>query len=271
MNQNRRDFIKSSTAMTILTVSNASTQAASRTVGIVHTTEISDQEMACFQAGLGSNNWQKQGEAKGQYGGSHGHDALKGYIKTNVDVVVAAGGVTSQMAAWEALGDPQNPPFVYMSGMPANPPSASDGKYCGVILNIPALYFYALNRFNGMGINNTDVWLIQNYNADMTRGELAGWAYKSFRFFESSVPIDNPDPDPGNSAKAKAAFAKEWTRFLRLYPRPRGLIINPDPYFRLKSDDFKSALRTALGNIPVVCYPFTDYNPASPDFCCHMP
>jgi hypothetical protein len=50
MTQNRRDLIKSSTAMTFLTVSNASTQAANRTVGIVHTTEISDQDMACFQA-----------------------------------------------------------------------------------------------------------------------------------------------------------------------------------------------------------------------------
>jgi hypothetical protein len=183
-----------------------------------------------------------------------------------VDVVVAAGGVTSQMAASEALGDPQSPPFVYMSGMSASPPSAPDGKYCGVILNIPALYSGALTKFNGMHINNTDIWLIQNYNADMTRGELAGWANKSFRFFDSSAAIDNPDPDPSNSTKAKAGFAKEWARFLRLYPRPLGLIINPDPYFRLKADDFKSSLRTALGNIPVVCYPFTDYNPVSPDF-----
>jgi hypothetical protein len=272
MTQNRRDFIKSSAAVTLLTVSSASAAPATRTIGIFHTTQISDQEMACFQAGLASFNLQtstvKKGEAYGAYGGSHGLRVLKRYIKGHVDVIVAAGGVTSQLAASDALTGSLIP-FVYMSGLPAIPPSSpNNGKYCGVILNALAQYNNAMNYFSNIGISSSNVWLIQNYNADMTPGELAGWAYKSFRFFEApaSTPIDNPDPDPGNSSNIQAVFDKEWKRFLRLYPLsvPIGLIINPDPYFRQTATDFRAALRTALGNAPVVFYPFNDYGPFSP-------
>src|ERR1700730_15927071 len=100
MTQNRRDFIKSSTAVTLLTVSSASAAPATRTIGIFHTTQISPEELACFQAGLGSD-WtpDKKGEAKGKYGGSVGYSELSKYIKDNVDVFVAAGGVTSQVFA----------------------------------------------------------------------------------------------------------------------------------------------------------------------------
>src|SRR5437660_350576 len=102
MRQNRRDFIKSSTAVTLLTVSSASAAPATRNVAIFHTTRVSDQELRCFQAGLGSsNNWHaslaKAGEAFGQYGGSHGHDVLRGFIRgKHVHLIVAAGGVSSQ-------------------------------------------------------------------------------------------------------------------------------------------------------------------------------
>jgi hypothetical protein len=201
MTQNRRDFIKSSAALTFLTVTSASAQVARR-IGIFHSTKINDQEMACFMHGLGSSaNWTpstvKKGEAYGAYGGSRGRRVLHRYIDGNVDVIVAAGGVTSQMAALEAL--PHLPiPFVYMSGR--------------------------------------------------------------------AVPINNPDPDADNSANIQAAFDKEWVRFSRLnLPRPKGVIVNPDPYFRQTASDFIAALKRALPNIPV-CYPFSDYSLSGSDF-----
>jgi hypothetical protein len=275
MTQNRRDFIKSSAALTFLTVTSASAQVARR-IGIFHSTKINDQEMACFMHGLGSSaNWTpstvKKGEAYGAYGGSRGRRVLHRYIDGNVDVIVAAGGVTSQMAALEAL--PHLPiPFVYMSGRAANPPSSTaNGKYCGVILNVFAQYTNALNNtnFTSVGIQGKgDVLLIQNYNADMTPDELKEWGYNypSFRFFESAVPINNPDPDADNSANIQAAFDKEWVRFSRLnLPRPKGVIVNPDPYFRQTASDFIAALKRALPNIPV-CYPFSDYSLSGSDF-----
>jgi hypothetical protein len=276
MTQNRRDFIKSSTAVTLLTVSNASAepaaQAVNRKIGVFHTTKISDQEWGCFKAGLGSS-WQptKEGEAGGQYGGTHKHAVLASYIhKENVDVIVAAGGVTSRLAASEELAAIQVP-FVYMAGMAPDPPdtasSTTNGKYCGVILNVSRQYDTALtNNFFSMGIDKTDVLLIQNYNADMTPSELALWGYNypSFRFFEASVPIDNPNPN--NNTAVQNGFNQEWARFQRLYQKPKGVIVNPDPYFRLTAQAFKNALQIALPNIPV-CYPFSDYGPFTlPEF-----
>jgi hypothetical protein len=265
MTQNRRDFIKSSAAVTLLTVSNASAAPAARKIGVFHTTQISDQEWECFEAGLGSTTWQlkKEGEAKGQYGGSHKHSVLENYIKKeNVDVIVAAGGVTSLVAASDALSA-IGIPFVYMSGRAANPPSsAANGKYCGVILNT-SQYDGALTK---MGFNKSDVLLIQNYNSDLTRGELIAWGYNnpSFRFFESSEPIDNPDPND-NTAVQKG-FNQEWERFARIYQQPKGVIVNADPYFRFTAQLFKAALQQALPDIPV-CYPFSDYGSfTSPDF-----
>jgi hypothetical protein len=199
MSQNRREFIKSSTAVTLLTVSSASAAPATRNIAVFHSTRMSDQDLRCFQAGLGSSNiWQasivKAGEAFGQYGGSHGHDVLRSFIRgKHVNLIVAAGGVSSQASASEELAAVQIP-FIYMSGRAPNPPSSpNDGKFCGVILNIFPQYSNALIRFNTMGISRGDVWLIQNYNADMTAGELVEWGYNnnSFRFFESSAGTDN--------------------------------------------------------------------------------
>jgi hypothetical protein len=272
MTQNRRDFIKSSTAVTFLTVTSASAQPVTRTIGIFHSTQISQQEMDCFKAGIGSSSsWQPnyvdEGQAEGRYGGRYKHNELRGFIhRKPADVFVAAGGVTSQMSAWEELGAGPTP-FVYMSGLPAIPSSSTDnGKYCGVILNVPARYS---NAVSSMGMDKSDIFLIQNYNADMTTGDLAQWGYNypSFRFFETSDPGGIDNPDPNNSTAVQAAFNQEWTRFLHLYTNPpKGLIINPDPFFRLTAKDFKAALRATLGTTPVVCYPFSDYSPVSPDF-----
>jgi hypothetical protein len=271
MTQDRRNFIKSTTALTFITVSKASAQQ-SRTIGIFHSTQFDQEPLDCFKAGLASvgHSWQptynNEGEAKGQYGGSHGHSALRGFIHNkHVDLIVAAGGVASQMSALEEL---VNIPFVYLSGRAPTPPSSTaNGQYCGVILNTSAQYS---NAFASLGISADDVWLIQNYNSDMTPGELADWGYKrySFRLFESSPssPIDNPNPN--STPAVQTAFANEWARFARLYPgvQPKGVIVSSDPYFRLTAQSFKSAMKTALGTNVPMCYPFKDFNPSSPDF-----
>jgi hypothetical protein len=278
MTQNRRNFIKSSAAVTFLTVSKASAQAVTRTIGIFHSTQLDDEALNCFKAGLGLPNIfaniRNFGEAKGRYGGSHGHDELRGYLHGHpVDLIVAAGGVASQMSASEELASVPIP-FVYLSGRaPTQPSSTDNGKYCGVILNTSGQYSNALTNpnppsFANLGIAASDVWLIQNYNSDMTPGELADWGYNkySFRFFESSSPIDNPNPN--NPPAVQTAFANEWARFARLYSgmKPKGVIVSSDPYFRLTAHLFKAAMKNALGNSIPISYPFKDFNPSSPDF-----
>ena len=91
MNPNRRDLIKSSIAITFLTVSKASAQGIHKTIGVVTSIKLkkTDEEWLCFTAGLNHDGWQETGggakqvilpnpkEAQGQYGGSYNTRVLK--------------------------------------------------------------------------------------------------------------------------------------------------------------------------------------------------
>lgn len=110
-------------------------------------------------------------------------------------MIGAVGGVISRVAASNAL---TNIPYVYLSGMAPYDPTASTppptsvaGQYCGVILNIPALYANARTALVGSS-KAGDVWLVQNYNSAMTPGETATWqavagSTRDFRFFDPST------------------------------------------------------------------------------------
>ncbi len=183
MNPNRRGLIKSSIAITFLTVSKASAQTSAqthKTIGVVTTIKLkkTDEEWLCFKAGLENDGWPETGggpkqvilpnpkEAQGQYGGSHNTTVLKGLIAGHggVDLIAAVGGVISSVAASQQL---TNIPYVYLSGMaPTTPPSVA-GKYCGVILNTPAQYANARQTLVSPA-DIGDVWLVMNFNSGMT-------------------------------------------------------------------------------------------------------
>jgi hypothetical protein len=277
MTKNRRDFIKTSAALTILTVSKAAAQGPlavlPRHIGIVHSTEFNTEFSNCFYQGLGAAGWaisptgsQKPidlplptgganpAQAEGQYGGSYGHGALEKLVRAHhrkgVHLIVVAGGMASQLAAWGELMN-VNVPFVYLAGRLAQTPAATDGKYCGVVLNNSARHQAALSKFNvsPISIDTSDVWLVQNANSDMSAAEWNDWQQNingnRFLFFEGRS--DNDETQFANEAKKLNAHS------------PKGIVVSSDPFFRLKATEFVSGMRTGVGNSVTICYPFADF------------
>ena len=59
--QNRRDFIKTSTAISFFFVSKAlAAPAPPRKIGLVHSTALNAEFEACFLAGLKSGGWESK-------------------------------------------------------------------------------------------------------------------------------------------------------------------------------------------------------------------
>jgi len=281
MSPNRRDLIKSSIAITFIAVSKTASAQQPKKVGVVSTIGLqnTDEEWLCLVKGLNYGGYQLTGggplkhvdlrDPKGvdaKYGGSHGTNDLETAIKAygNVDVIGAVGGVISRVAASNAL---TSIPYVYLSGMaPSDPstspstplPSSVAGKYCGIILNIPALYAKARTALVGSS-KAGDVWLVQNYNSGMTKDETAAWqtvagTTRDFRFFDSgssSSSIDNDEMSfPAEVAKLKTKMGMNVT----------GVIVSPDAFFRWKHASFTSAMTDqTLGLSVPICYPFKDY------------
>ena len=274
MNPNRRDLVKSSIAITFLTVSKASAQIH-KTIGVVTTIKLkkTDEEWLCFVTGLNDDGWRETGggpkqvilpnpkEAQGNYGGSFNTAFLRGLIAGHggVDLIGAVGGVISRVAAAQQL---TNIPYVYLSGMapstsPPTPlPPAIAGQYSGIILNIPALYAAARTQVGGSNPGN--VWLVQNYNSGMTPAETIAWQSgfrndRDFRFFEPAPGA--PIPPNNDASQFGAEVAKLTTKMAGTVS---GVIVSPDAFFRMEKTKFTSAMTSGL-NVPI-CYPFKDYH-----------
>jgi hypothetical protein len=278
MTQNRRDFINSSIAMTLLTISKASAQGGQpRRIGIV-STGFNDEFEACFLQALKDDGWEKQptslrpivvpGATNAPYGGSIGHSALRNAVRAHVTthgahLIVAVGGNITQASAWEALINIKRP-FVYLSGrLPQTPmPPPPPGKYCGVVLNTSAQYKEAVKKFGGLGIDDpSTVWLVQNRNSEesFVDGEYSDWVQQigntnRFLFFD-------PPPQANNAAQ----YPSEVSKLRSSNPSLKGVVVSPDSYFRLTAEAFTNAMNSFSPRISI-CYPFKDFNPSFPDF-----
>ena len=269
MRQDRRELLKASIAITVLSLSNGSAEAAWKKVGVISSINLKkiDPEMLCFSKGLELGGWTETAgaakeaqipdpnEAQGKYGGSYGSTQLENAISGHgsVHLIVAAGGVISRVAAAKKL---RNIPYVYLSGMAPTPPSVA-GKYCGVVLNIPARYANARNALVAAR-DVGDVWLVQNFNSGMTEGEKTAWragfrSDRDFRFFEPASaqagPIDNN----------ASAFAAQVAA-LKMKGSPKGVVVSPDAFFRMQQETFTSAITDSASGLNVpICFPFEDY------------
>jgi hypothetical protein len=278
MTQNRRVFINSSIAMTLLTMSKASAQGGQpRRIGIV-STGFNDEFEACFLQALKDDGWERQPTSlrpivvpnpiNAPYGGSSGHSGLRNAVRAHVTtngahLIVAAGGNITQASAWEELINIKRP-FVYLSGrLPETPtPPPPPGKYCGVILNTSPQYADAVKKFVGLGIDPGAVWLVQNRNSEeaFLDSEYKDWVLKigntnRFLFF-------NPPPQENKAAQ----YPSEVNKLRSSSPAPQGIVVSPDSYFRITAGAFTNAMNSISPRIPI-CYPFKDFvNPSSPDF-----
>lgn len=266
---NRRDFIKSSAAITLFTVSRASAQPViPRRIAFVHSTAFDAELLDCFWKGLSFAGWERPPtaqksvlpvasnpikEARGQYNGADRpgrHAPLRALVRQHgrPHLIVAAGGLISQASAREELNRVAVP-YVYVGG---RPPTTTDAKSCGVILNGSAQFNAAVTALN---VPRSGVYLLQNNNSEMADDEAGQWrqAINSnvFRFFDRS-PFQNDSN----------IYDTEVTRLSRANPPPTGVVVSSDPYFRLTAGAFTNA----MANLRVpVCYPFKDFNPSQPN------
>jgi hypothetical protein len=98
------------------------------------------------------------------------------------------------------------------------------------------------------------IYLIVNYNAPMSGKDSLNWPpAKVAKFFDGR---QNP-PTNTRDATANNNFIAEFKTLAQQTPRPEGLVVHADPYFRLWRTAFVIALADQL---PVpVCYPYNDY------------
>lgn len=296
MLRTRRNFLSASIA--VLTVTKAAAQRrplapppTPRRIGIVSTITFDLEFRACFLAGLADNNgWQlasptkpiafptpfgghNPGEADGKYGGTHGHTVLRKLINDHtqgqggIHLIVAAGGLTTQAAAFEELQGGLIP-FVYLAGhfppslplpLPAGAKAPPPGLYCGVVLNISELHAGAADALAKKGATKAGIWLVENGNSDMAALECSDWqrdVNNNCFFFFNDPKIDNPDP-----STARSTYLNEVLKLKAQNPTPTGVVVSSDPYFRTTAPDFAFAMTTLMPGVPV-CYPFADFSPS---------
>jgi hypothetical protein len=274
MKRSRREFIGASAVIGVLGASEASAQQRGRArstrarrhllndprmIGIVHSTQWEAEFDDCFRKGL-ANGWNQSvnilqpKEIRGRYGGNQGHsqieNAVKQFATAGVDLIVAAGGRVSEGAAWTALTG-ADIPFVYLIGSEPSGGLTPDPQYCGLNLNTRQSYSDAVNV---LGVANPEnVYLIVNANADMAGDEIDYWkSINQNYYFKFFFHANN------NYMNFQNQVMRFWAN---ANPKPSGLVISSDPYFRWKAQDFAGAIKTL--NIPR-CYPFQTLVNADP-------
>jgi hypothetical protein len=280
MKGNRRDFIKATASIGFIGVSDASAEAVkpfagTPKIGIIHGTDYDGDLAQCFINGLGVAGWAEQptGTQKkveivkkavqGKYGYGHPadlEDAVKEHLPAGVHLIVAAGGLAAAMAAANALVGTQIPFVCLIGRMPETgiPPANNSG---GVNLDTPGQNKQRVaeltTHFYNPPIDPTNIYLVVNANSQMTSQEVIDWNaavnHNVMKFFDAA-PNDNTNDTFLNYVKELAAMT----------PKPSGLVISSDPYFRY--DGNPALLTRALAdelNIPI-CYPFQEFKNAAP-------
>jgi hypothetical protein len=275
MKESRRDFIKASLAVSVITVSRATTQpaqAAPKTIALVVSTKKKDDHEAAFMQALSDFHWypahNNNQHADGDYSKLK-QDAKK--VK-NVDLIVAAGGLPAAIAVATALKeDNSSTRFVFLVGrypQSANSPDDlaadlfnSSNKAGGVDQSMVTQNANNFLFLKAKGVTIDKVGLIVNDTNPITAPEVALWTAMA-------------DP-PGSTNTPNSNFiyhlaSNDNTGLTNLLSdinkpsKPNGIIVSSDAYLRsLGNVDFDTQLRTTGGFSGWVCYPFKEYVKAS--------
>jgi hypothetical protein len=284
MKKSRRDFIKTSTAIGMLGVTEASAQpvtpTAAKKIGFVVSTRDQPNHLLAFLQGLQSPTANGPGwgptlskkatlfwlSADGQYGSAH--DELENHAKKHirqhkVDMIVAAGGLTAAIAVAKALNAvaPTHFPFIYLIGrspLAAETDAAaffsSQHKSGGIDQNIPAQNeksFQQMKDASKNVVTADTVGLIVNDNNAMSKPEVDLWTAQGHK---PSLVFQVPGE---NDQQMSLLFQK----IKQTNPQPTGIVVSSDPYFRSIGPEFDMNLRDASGGnfAGWVCYPYEDY------------
>jgi hypothetical protein len=233
------------------------------TIAIVTSTSYGLNNQASFNAGLTSSlGGQPQPTippalaANGIYDSATLRNLVRTAANSRPDLIVTAGGLVTAMAAAAELTQPNDPKCVFLSGtdLPAGTPTLALAG--GVNMNNPDEDIERKRVLTDPPFNVPpgQIYLVVNHNAPMSDIDAHNWPpAKVARFFSGGA---NP-PTNANDTSANNHFIAEFRALAGRSPRPRGLVISADPYFRL----WRTAFTIALAHeIPVpVCYAFQDF------------
>ena len=204
------------------------------TIAVVHSTAFSAEFQTCFMAGVTASGavqpitiTHTPFEAHGEY--RQLPTLMRNAADTHPDLIVAAGGLIAANAAATVLiqsnGDPQ---FVYLSGvsLTGNNPCNSGGVNLNV--SIENSVRRALLTGNPYNLDPARIYLVVNNNAPMSAQEATSWGANSAAFFPTGPnPLINT-----NDTTAGNHFIHEFSVLASCQPKPLGLVISGDPYFR---------------------------------------
>jgi hypothetical protein len=288
MRESRRDFIKTSAAFGVLTVTKATAEPGSpaaavarKKIGLVVSTKKRDGHIAAFKQALTDNRWDTVNPplfANGKYGPTH--QELKNHAKThigNVDLVAAAGGLPAAVAVATAIKElgATTTRFIFLIGRYPKSNSGDDAdaadlydspnKAGGVDQNVPAQNgknFWLLNTQYGVAIDK--VGLIVNDNDPITKPEVTEWK-------QITDPGSGKHPDPNFiyriTGENDEGIADLLDAISKANPQPAGIVVSSDPYLRSVGNvNFDAQLRDQTGGNfkGWVCYPYKEYVSASP-------
>jgi hypothetical protein len=293
MKKSRRDFIRTSAALGVLSITTDASadcpnpaqgtscsvpSGASKTIGFVVSTRDQPDHLLVFLRALSDSGWGQAGSgasntvtllwasADGRYGSSH--NELQNYTKKlvrihNVDMIVAAGGLTAAVAVAKALNSvtTANFPFIYLIGRSplagesdAAALFSSQNKAGGVDQAIPSQNennFQMLKHASNDAVTADKVGLIINNNNAMSGPERQLWLSNGHNSnFVYSASVEN-----------EQQLASIFSQIKSANPQPVGLVVSSDPYFRSVGPDFDMTLRDVNGGdfTGWVSYPYIEY------------
>ncbi len=236
-------------------------------IAIVTSTSFGGSNKACFLAGLSSsvgneppNTNLKLFESNGNYDKVDLRELVRSAVDDDPrpDLIVAAEGLEIAEAAASELRQQDDPHFIFLSGdvLDASPVRLAGG----VNFNAPIEdgYRKALLKQKYPDVQEESIYLVVNDNSLMRHNEARSWPRERvMRFFEG---VYNP-PKITQTTDQDNKFIAEFSKLAQRNPRPSGLVISVDPYFR----HFRTAFTMALAELlPVpVCYPFQAFVDAS--------
>jgi hypothetical protein len=299
MKESRRDFVGTSIAFGMLSVTKVIAQPGSRAavskknIGFLVSTKLRDKHDNAFQQALSTQGWDSN---KVQYDWQHADDnynispnqTLKDlagqHITKKADLIVSAGGLPTATAVAYAVttytpknpsDPPTPPPFIFLIG---RYPTSNSGidldaadlyncsrtyKVGGIDQAIPNQNQanFELLRIKSAGLVTIDtVGLIVNNNNPITPPEMDAWS----RLTDAT--------DPGNTTDPSLIYAianpndQGITELLDTIknadPQPTVIVVSSDAYLReVGNVDFDTQLRAADGGNfqGWVCYPYPEY------------
>ncbi len=275
MKKSRRQFIKASAAIGMLGASEASARTAKRRrpfpsslpeIGLVHTTDFNSKQKKEFLQALTDSNLTEDtdftftpkpaNDAYG-YGATFLEDTVGQFIKNNVALIVAAGGLRSGLAAANTLKGQSNKtiPFIFLVG--AQDSGLDYNNSGGIDLNTPG---QNEDRFKKLqekdsAVTAANVGLIVNDNAAIPDTEINLWT--STQNNHQADLVVHIFSSKGNDY---SQLVSEFKSKKDILAKAKGIVVSSDPFFRQFRSAFDSALRDPNGGnfTGWVCYPFNE-------------